>query len=787
MSAPARTTVRPIPADTVSYGVPGWLYMLFFLSGISGLMYEVVWVRMLTRILGSTVYATSTVLAAFMAGLALGSFLIGRILHRARRPLLWYAAVELGIGVSAVLSLAMPERMIPVYRVIYQAAGESRAWLTAGQGGLALVVLLTPTVLMGATLPLLCAFGSRYRESFGQYVGTLYARNTLGAVVGVLASGFILIGAVGETNTILAGVVLNGGVALAALLLGRAPVATAASVEQEPEAVSTYSAGVRRVVIVCFAVSGFVALANEVVWSRMLILHQGTSIYAFSAMLAVMLTGMALGSAFGARRLQQWPDPLVQLARLELLIGVAVAGALYLFDLPLFEQSPAAARLAPVVLVGPLGFLLGVIFPVAARCYLRSRSAGSRGVAELYAWNTIGCIAGAVAGGFVLIPLLGAGRSGMCLAGLSLLVGIVLLAAHPDSLRRRVQLLEWGLLATSCLLLLLVGDPYYRVIERRMGQLYPGLALFSRHIEEAAGTTTAFRPVDGDPRHEHLWVNGRGMTCKTTATKLMAHLPIWLADEPRDVLVICFGMGTTVRSASRHAGLDVTAVELVPGVVRSFGFYHADGPALLRRPNIRAAADDGRNYLLMHDRPYDVITIDPAPPLESAGTVNLYSRSFFELCHQRIRSGGVVCLWVPAASRSEVKLIMRTYVDVFEHVSVWSGPEQEQCPPGVLLLGSRRPLHDVGTKIRRAYGDPAVVADLLEWGREFDRPEKVLGLHVADKQQVRDFVGGVPVISDDRPYTEFPLWRALLNKEDYEQEFSARTLREYQQRLSRAR
>jgi len=551
--------------------------------------------------------------------------------------------------------------------------------------------------------------------------------------------------------------------------------------------VGVYPAGVRRAVIACFAVSGFVALANEIVWSRMLILHQGTSIYAFSAMLAVILTGMALGSAFGARRLDGWGDPLVQLARLEMLIGLAVAGALYLFDLRLFEQSPAAARLAPVLLVGPLGFLLGVIFPVAARCYLRSRSAGGRSVAELYAWNTIGCIAGAVAAGFVLIPLLGAGRSGACLAGVSLLVGLAVLAVHPDGFRRRARALEWGLLATSILLLVTVGDPYYRVIERRMTDLYPGQALLHRHIEEAAGTTTAFRPDDADPRHEHLWVNGRGMTCKTTATKLMAHLPIWLADHPHDVLVVCFGMGTTVRSASRHAGLDVTAVELVPGVVECFGFYHADGPALLRQPNVRAAADDGRNYLLMHEQQYDVITIDPAPPLESAGTVNLYSRSFFELCRSRVRPGGVVSLWVPAASRSEVKLIMRTYLDVFEHVSVWSGPEQEQCPPGVLLLGSRRPFRQVGPKVRRAYQNRAVVADLLEWGREFDRPENVLALHVADKEQLRDFVAGVPVITDDRPYTEFPLWRALLDKGEYEQGFSAYTLREHGRALSSAR
>src|SRR5581483_11002796 len=186
MSAASVPTSAPPEAESQAGASLGWLYVLFFLSGISGLMYEVVWVRMLTRILGSTVYATGTVLAAFMAGLALGSWLGGRLVDRARQPQRWYALLELGIGLSALGTLVLPDQLLPVYQGLYDLAGGSRAGLTAGQVVIALLVLLLPTALMGATLPTLCAYGSRRHLDFGRCLGWLYSLNTLGAVAGVL-------------------------------------------------------------------------------------------------------------------------------------------------------------------------------------------------------------------------------------------------------------------------------------------------------------------------------------------------------------------------------------------------------------------------------------------------------------------------------------------------------------------------------------------------------------------------------------------------------------------------
>ncbi len=386
------------------------------------------------------------------------------------------------------------------------------------------------------------------------------------------------------------------------------------------------------------------ALANEVVWSRMLLLYQGTSIYSFSSMLAVVLGGMGVGSYLGGQFLTRLRNPLRQLARVQL--GIGLAGV---FALHLFPYLTAGLFWPAVELLAPLGVLWGLAFALGAACYPCSQNSG-RTIAELYAWNTFGCIAGSLAAGFVLIPLLGTALTAASLAGISLFLGVLLLWVHPEGGFRQARWLEWGLAGACLVLLATLGDPYFKVLEPRMRDCFlTGLEVL-RHTEDATATTTVFQMVPHYPRQKHLWINGEGMTCLAPVTKLMGHLPVALADNPQEALVICFGMGTTLRSISRHEGMRVRAVELVPAVLSSFGFFHPDGPEILKQPNVQTAADDGRNYLLMHPQQYDVLTLDPPPPLDSAGCVNLYSREFFALCRQRLRPWGRVLSVGPSGS-----------------------------------------------------------------------------------------------------------------------------------------
>ena len=326
-STSADLTSAPITkVVATSQRLPLALCVLFFLSGSSGLMYEVVWLRMLSRTLGSTVYATSTILAVFMGGLALGSFVFGRFADRVRRLLVLYAVIEAGIGITALASLALNFWPISLYRAIYTFAGNSRAALTLGQVLLAAIALLLPTTLMGATLPALCAYGVRRTASIARVAGALYGLNTIGAMAGVLAAGFVLIGEIGETHTLMVGAAINGLVAVLALMLLPAAVAPQTA-KTDPIAIAvdnSISLRIRRAVIICFAISGFVSLALEIVWSRMLALYVGTSIYAFSSMLVVMLAGIGLGGWIGGR-VERWKDPLLVLAKLEM--GIALTAA----------------------------------------------------------------------------------------------------------------------------------------------------------------------------------------------------------------------------------------------------------------------------------------------------------------------------------------------------------------------------------------------------------------------------------------------------------------------------
>ncbi len=785
--------------------MPRWLYGLFFLSGISGLMYEVVWFRMLGRVLGSTVHASATVLAAFMAGLALGSLAAGRFIDRSRRPLLWYAAAELAVGLAALVSLGLPELVLPLFHALSAYFPASREGTIACQSLSALLPLVVPAALMGATLPVLCSFGSRRRASFGRCAGTLYALNTLGAVVGVLAAGFVLIGAVGEGNTLRLAALLNFAAAGGALLGGAFETAFRrrclevppsgglspsgiVNGSQSPEGGTPTAApcpqGSRRLVHAGFAVAGFCALGNEVVWGRLLTLYQGTSVYAFSAMLAVLLAGMGVGSGLGARRVERSADPLRRFARLLMLGGLFALVALDLYPhwAPVKPDLSTGTGLGglvlgPLLLVGPLGLVWGFTFPVAARCVLPDAGPAGRRAAELSAWNTTGAVAGSLAAGFAFIPTMGLARTATLLAALSIGTGLVLLAAHPQGLRRTARLGECGILAAGALLAATVGDPYYAAVRRAAEQFYPHGMTIDRHVEDASGTTTAFGATGSDSRAKQLWINGEGMTVLLPATKLMAHLPLWLGDAPRDVLVVCFGMGTTARSASRHDGTEVWAVELVPAVFDCFGFYHADGPELLRSSRVHPVVDDGRHFLLTRPQPYDVITVDPAPPLYSAGAVNLYTQEFFQLCRSCLRPQGVMCLWVPPANRSEILAIFRTFLEVFEHVQLWEGPAPEARGRGFYLLGSRSPFGEVERKIRAGFQDAKAAADLREWGPECDGPEKVLALFLAEGDAIRDLVAAAPVITDDHPYTEFPLWRAWLGSDDYLPLFGAPQLR----------
>ena len=744
------------------------IYLLFFLSGISGLIYETVWLRVLIRVLGSTVYATSIVLSAFMAGLAVGSYVLGRFVDKSKNPLRLYATLELGVGLSALALFFLFDQLIPIYRWIYSGVGGSRPALSFFQSLLLFGCLLVPTSLMGGTLPVLSAHTKLYRTAFAIRVGNLYGLNTLGAVLGVVGSGLFTLGSIGELNTVFIGVFINLMVSLIAFSLSTATTKLQVSpasgetkaAPQKPkiEYISPYSLSTRRMVIIAYALNGFAALAYEVVWTRMFQLHLGTSIYAFSMMLGVYLTGVAGGSIWGGKYINKLKDPLGFFGLAQVFIALYSVLGLYLFTI----FKPVSTRIAlfniimlPMVMVLPITFVLGLIFPAVSRSYVEKEEEVGSGVGRLYSMNTLGCIFGSLVSGFILIKLLGTKGTILALAGVNLAIGlaIALSSSARDKSFRYLRPIYIGLVL-SIGLGIFSPDPFFFVLKKEIHKILGEDLEIYYHKESISATTTAFGSQI-QPLSKYLWINGIGMTFLCTETKLMAHLPILLNENPQDILVVCFGMGTTLRSARVHKYMQCDVVELVPETYECYKYFHKDGPEVLADPRVHHYVDDGRNFLLMRDKKYDVITMDPAPPLWSAGTVNLYAQEYFELCRSRLKPKGIMCLWVPPHAFTEVRMIMRTFQSVFPNATVWRGIKY----PGFYLLGSMEPLKVNPERFRQAYQDKDILNDITEWDTLVSTPEAMLGLYLLSPAELSAFVRGEPVITDNHPYTEFPLWR----------------------------
>ena len=751
------------------------VYSLFFASGISGLVYEIVWLRMLSRIMGVTIYATSTVLAAFMAGLALGSFLFGRLADRRTDLLRLYALLEMFIGCTALCIPLVLTLSLSLYRSIHHVlpvTGDGLAVSALIRAPISFLALIIPTTLMGGTLPILTAYLAKKENLFGKNFSLLYGLNTLGAVLGVVISGFITLGLFGERATVLLGVAINFLVAFGASLLyridcpatSRAIPAVPTTTHERP--VSPYPGRIRSFILVAFAASGFTALAYEIIWTRELILWLKTSIYAFAGMLSVFLVGTALGSLVMNRVVDRLKQPLVWFGAFECAIALVSCINLFVFShlghggfgSEVSFAGLGTAVFSTVMLVLPLTLLFGMIFPVAGICYVKTIRDAGTSVGWLYSSNTIGSLLGSLFAGFWLVPALGSTHTVLTLALVNVGLGALLLWLEPEG--RAARRLAW----VAAPIVMLIGyaavsgrDPFFETIQKRiygMGSSPKDCTIFF-HKEGVEGTVTSF--TTGQRRG--LWINGVGMTVLGTETKLIAHLPLLFTEDPRECLIICFGMGTTFRSASLYPELRVTAVELVPEVLQTFRFYHSDADQVVNRPNVTTTVADGRNYVLLSAKKYDVIAVDPAPPIFSAGTVNLYTREFLSLCREHLTPNGVMCLWVPGRTKQEIMSFLKTFHAVFPNASVWSGPHGW----GFYLIGTIRPASPVvfEKNAKKLFSNPTLVDDLGQFDHSCVTLEQLQRLSLWSNGEIDQVSKEGVLITDDFPFTEFPLWRYL--------------------------
>jgi len=743
------------------------ILFLFFASGISGLIYEIVWLRILGRIMGVTTYATAIVLASFMAGLAIGSFVFGIFIDRRRDPLKVFAVLEIVIAIAAIITPVLFKILFPFYKYLYLVSSHNMLLITIARVVISFFLLLIPTIIMGGTLPVLISYMVKKEGSFGRNFSLLYGVNTFGAVFGVLLSGFITIGFFGEWSTILIGAVINlvvGGIAYHLYKEECVGKKTSNAIKTDISLtkdipVSSYHDGIRSIVLIAVLVSGFTALSYEVIWSRQLILYLQTSIYAFCAMLAVFLTGIAMGSIYVSKYIDKLKTPLFLFGILELLVGLVSIFGLYLF--PLLDGRTVTQLSSPLLLIFPLTLLFGAIFPVATLCYTKSLRTAGASVGTLYGFNTIGNVTGSLCTGFLFIVLLGSSKTVVVLACVNILLGVSLVLFEPNKLGR-VKARYFALIPVAVIMSygLWGRDSFLGTVEQRIRHNTANYQIFLNK-ESPEGTVTSYS-ADGQKR---ILINGIGQTCLCTETKLMAHLPIIYADDPKKLLVICFGMGTTVRSACVYDNLDITAVELVPLVYESFKYYYSDVDDILNRENLRIIVDDGRNFLLFCSKKFDIITVDPSPPIYSAGTVNLYTQEFFYLCKDHLNDGGVMCLWFPSGSigggtEQDFLYVLSTFHSVFPYVTVWKGPHGW----GFYLIGTLKKIDLNVEKVNKFFSNQEFLDDMGEYDKLCINTSQFMDLKIMNRENVDVLANNSMIISDNNPYTEFPLWRWMFDK-----------------------
>ncbi|MFQ5657401.1 MAG: fused MFS/spermidine synthase, partial [Candidatus Methylomirabilales bacterium] len=759
------------------------LLVCFFLSGATGLVYEVVWTRMAGLVFGNTVYAVTTVLAAFFSGLALGSYLLGPLADRAKRHVHLYGLMEIGIGLYGLCTPLLFGLVETIYLTAYQAGRENLVVFTLFQFLLVFVILVAPTTLMGGTLPVLSRYFVRGEREIGYGVGAIYALNTAGAVVGTLGAGFFLLPVMGVGDTILLTATLNLGIGLLSLAFSRRlpEFEVAGHPPSRPlgygERVQVGGVPLRLIAVVplLFAISGGASMVYEIAWTRALALVLGSSVYAFTTMLATFLIGLAGGSYafswFFRDRDELGPRSF---GWLEIWIGLSSLLILPLFDhLPnLFLQMVGLVNFSFgglqivqfvvsffVMLVPTL--LIGATFPCVVKICTPNVHLLGGNIGRLYALNTCGSIFGSFVGGFFLISWMGAQRALTLAAVLNLAIGAILVSVSWMRERAWRARMVAAMACGAIILAVLIPrwDPHLMASGVAIyGQSYlkrqQGLKDFTRRWEllffkEGLNATISVHQFG---KSRILKTNGKTDASNTgdMHTQLMlGHLPLLLHPDPKEALIIGLGSGVTAGAVAQHPVKAVEVVEIEPAVVEAATFFATENENVLEDPRLRVVIGDGRNFLLSTSQTYDVIISEPSNPW-IAGVANLFTLEFYQAVKARLAPDGVMCQWIHTYGirPSDLRMVIKTFQMVFPHTTIWQTGVSD-----FLLIGTPSPFTvDLG-RWGEAASRLGIKDDLRSVG--FDSSQAVLADFFLGEEDARLFAQDAALNTDDLPLLEF--------------------------------
>jgi spermidine synthase len=756
---------------------PLWaLLVLFIASGCSALIYEILWFQMLELVVGSSALSLGILLGTYMGGMCLGSLLLPRFVLRREHPIRVYALLELGIAALGIVVYFA----VPLVGQLSAGGGGQGLWGILLRATIACLCLLPPTMLMGATLPAI----SRWVETTPRgvsWLGVLYSSNIAGAIVGCLLAGFHLLRLYDLVVALLVAVALNLFAGVFALLLARRTSYADAAHEPARPSMPVRPGAVH----LATAISGLCALGGQVVWTRILALLLGATVYTFSIILGVFLFGLGVGSSFGAMLARSSTQPRRELGLCQLLLAVAIAWSAYMVSrsLPYWPINFSLSKdpwitfqmdLARCVwALFPPSVLWGASFPLALAAASKPGADPARVVASVYAANTIGAIAGALAFTF-LIPVIGTQVEQQVMVGLSAAVGVLLLAPLAVRPGERVRsLLKAGAIA--------------------LGILAAGLAVWSVPPVPSAlvalGRFVVFRltapGLPSDVRKDpNILFMGEGLTESVAVSeksgvrifhvsgkieastsyvdmrlqRMLGHLPALANPEPHSVLIVGCGAGVTAGSFTLYPSIKrIVICEIEPLVPRKVTpYFRNENYDVLSDPRVEVVYDDARHYVLTTREKFDIVTSDPIHPWVR-GSGSLYSREYFRLVKRLLNPGGVVSQWVPVyqASEDAVKSELATFFSVFPNSTVWAGINAG-TGFDLVMLGTDGPttIDLARLQARAAQPEFRPVAESL-LGVGFRSTFELMATYLGRPADLTAWTAGAVINRDGRPWLQY--------------------------------
>ncbi len=771
------------------------ILLIFFLSGASGLIYEIVWTRLLSLVFGVSSFAISTVLTVFMAGLGIGGYIFGRLIDKRGNPLKVYAVLEILIGLYAILLPNIISLTEWLYIKLHVLTGGSFLLLSAERFLISFFILIFPTTMMGGTLPVISRFLIKSENRIGVDMGVIYSLNTFGAVAGCIITGFYLIEVAGVTQSLYLAAVLNliaggGAYIISNYKLQITNYKLESKLQSPNHKLRTPNSKLQtEFLLLAFGFSGMAALSYEVLWTRVLILILDNTIYAFSIILFTFLLGIA-GGSFIFSKIQdsrfKIQDSIIPFAVFQILIGIMGFLSLLLFTNHNLLASQlnnfiswasqfvgighwrgkvfATFLMTFLIMIIPT-MLMGASFPAVTQTLRFELQNVGKSIGRVYLTNTIGAIIGSFSSGFILLPLIGIQKSIIFTGAIPLIFGIIIILLpllHPPLTkggRRGGKLLRYFISILSITISVIII-----IFIFRSGDI-PRLISISKidkgneilYYKEGIGGTVLVSSQETDLTPfrkpvKRLWINGDPIAGEFRGAlqleRLQAHLPLLFHPDPKEALIICFGTGSTAGAVSDHNVNNIYAVDISKEVFNGGRYFSEGNRDILNDSRFKMIIEDGRNFLLTTDKKFDLITSEPPPP-SNAGIVNLYSREYYMLCKSRLKEGGMISHWIPLhhLSEDDFRMLVSTFVSVFPHSTMWFTKWD------AIMIGSNERLSIDFENLKERLNNKKIQESLKEIG--MSNPFQLLSTFMMDEDDLHKFIDGVPVVTDDNPYVEF--------------------------------